>query len=152
MTYWACCYTDPGSERNARDGIEKLDRGTLLPTFAKIYYSDGRRKAFERPILNRYILVALHAKDDPAWSEINHVEGVHSVLQNEGIPSRVSDREIINLTLAHAMGACNAVQARAANGQFTKPRRRRARPRAGKKARSSTYIKGQNPYAISQSS
>lgn len=150
MTYWAACYTDVGAERKARDGIEAMDRGTLLPTFAKVYYEGGRRKAFERPILNRYLLVALHSKDDPAWSSINQLEGVHNVLQNNGVPVRVYDREIINLTLAHVMGSCNAVQARAANGQFTKPRRRRARPRPGKKARSSTYIKGQNPHVISQ--
>ena len=150
MTYWVACYTDVGAERKAQGGIEGLERGTLLPTFAKVYVAGGRQKAFERPILNRYILVALHSRDDEAWSEIKHVEGVHDVLTNFGVPSRVSDKEIERLTLMHAYGACNVIQPRAVNGRYEKPKRRRARPRAGKKARSTTYIKCQIPGAISQ--
>lgn len=155
MTYWTCCYTDVGAERKARDGIEALDRGTFLPTFAKVYYAAGRKKAFERPILNRYILVALHGKQDPAWSEVAHVEGVHKVICTfddafQPVPSRVAESEVERLMLMHMTGALNSVQHRSANGRFVKPRRRRARPRAGKKARSLTYIKGANPHAISQ--
>lgn len=152
MTYWIACYTDVAAERRARDGIEALDRGTLLPTFAKVYYTGGRRKAYERPILNRYLLVALQGQDDPVWSEIGHVDGVHRVLTMNGTPCRVPDQEIIRLTFAHAMGDYNTVQHRAANGRFEKPRRRRARPRAGKKARSTTYIKFSPTHVISQAS
>lgn len=155
MTYWVCCYTVPGGERKARDGIEALDRGTFLPTFAKVYYAGGRKKAFERPILNRYILVALHDKGDPAWSQVAHVEGVHKVICTFGdafqpVPSRVAEKEVERLMLMHMSGALNSVQGRASNGRFVKPRRRRARPRAGKKARNLTYMKGANPHAISQ--
>lgn len=150
MTYWAACYTDVAAERKARDGIEALNRGTLLPTFAKVDLFGGQRKAFERPILARYLFIALHSKDDEAWSQINHVDGVQRVLVNENKPARVSDQEIIRLTLAHAMGDCNVIQTRAANGRYQKPKRRRSRPRAGKKARSSTYVKGRDLNAISQ--
>lgn len=149
MTYWAACYTDVAAERKARDGIEGLGRGTFLPTFAKIYCAGGRRKAFERPILNRYLLVALEGQDDEAWSEIKHVEGVHDVLTNFGVPSRVSEQEVSRLMLAHVFGSFNSIQARTINGRFARSKRRRARPRAGKKARSPTYIIGANPNDIS---
>jgi transcription antitermination factor NusG len=149
MTYWTAAYTNVGAERKARDSIEALDRGTCLPTFAKVYYAGGRKKAFERPILNRYILVALHDRNDEAWSQVAHADGVHKVIcasdeNGYPVPSRVADKEVERLMWAHMTGAFNSVQHRSANGQFQKPRRRRCRPRAGKKARSLTYIKGAN--------
>ncbi len=152
MTYWVACYTDVAAEKRARDGIEALDRGTFLPTFAKIYSVGARRKAFERPILNRYLLVALNGRDDEAWSQIKHVEGVHDVLTNFGVPCRVSDQEVIRLMLAHAMGDYNTIQPRAVSGRYRRSKRRRARPRAGKKARSTTYIIDGNTNAIQQAS
>lgn len=157
MTYWVACYTDVGAERKAQDGIEGLGRGTFLPTFAKVYTAGGRRKAFERPILNRYILVALHDRSDEAWSQVAHADGVHKVIcafdeNGYPVPSRVADKEVEHLMWAHMTGAFNSVQHRSANGQFQKPRRRRCRPRAGKKARSSTYIKGANQDGMQQAS
>jgi transcription antitermination factor NusG len=154
MTYWTAAYTSVNAEIKARDGIEALDRGTFIPTFAKVYYKDGRKKAFERPILNRYILVALRGRDDAAWSQIAHVEGVTRLIGNyddggQLIPSPVAPKEIERLMWAHMTGALNNIQHRAANGRFTKPKVRRARPRAGKKVRSRTYIRGANQDAIS---
>lgn len=156
MTYWTAAYTNPNAEHKARDAIEALDRGTCLPTFAKVYYTGGRKKAFERPVMNRYILVALHGRDDDAWSQVAHADGVHKVIcafdaDGYPVPSRVAEKEVERLMWVHMTGALNSVQHRAANGRFVKPRRRRARPRPGKKARSLTYIKGGNTDAISQS-
>lgn len=156
MTYWAACYTDVGAECKARDGIEVLDRGTFLPTFARVYYSGGRRKAFERPILNRYILVALRDRQDEAWSSINHVEGVHKVLCNDGFPCRVADRDVVSLMMAHVSGACNSVQHRDAQGRFSRRQRnpsRRRRPRKGKKYMGNvTHINGNAGNATKQAS
>jgi transcriptional antiterminator NusG len=124
-----------------RSGIEALDRGACLPTFVHGYVFRGRLRTTEHPIIPNYVLVALNGIDDDAWSAINHVEGIHRVLTNNGKPGRVSEKEVADLMLAHATGAHNRIQARAANGRFEKKRRtRRSRPRPGKRARSSTYI------------
>lgn len=148
MTYWTACYTEPRAEYKARQGVETLDRGACLPTFVRRHIHRGRLRATERPILQRYLLVALEGPDDEAWSAINHIVGVHHVLTNNSKPCRVSEPEVARLMLAHATGAHNVTQARAANGRYDKKRRRRARPRAGKKARSSTYIIGEQSSGI----
>lgn len=137
--YWIACYTDVGRERQVRGEIEAMERGAFLPTFAKIYTMKGKRKSYERPIISRYVLAALHGADDPAWSEINNIEDMkHGVLTNDDKPCRVACEEVSRLMIAHATGACNIIQTRASNGRFG--RKRRARPRKGKKARVSAYI------------
>jgi transcription antitermination factor NusG len=141
--FWAACYTGVGTERKARAGIEALGRGTILATFAK----STRCKDHERPLLSRYLLVALHGSQDHIWSIINDVDGVDRVLVNNGKPSRVTEPEVAEVMMAHATGAFNSVQARSSGGRFGKKRRRRARPRAGKKARNPTYIIGANQHA-----
>lgn len=152
MTYWVCCYTHVGCERKAQEGIEALDRGTLLPTFAMTSYSAGLKSSSERPVLNRYVLIALYGREDHAWSQIAHVEGVHRVIctydaDGSLAPSRVSEKEVQRLMWTHMTGALNRVQGRASNGCWAKPRKRRARPRPGKRVRSLTYIKGANHHA-----
>lgn len=157
MTYWAAAYTTPGSERKARDNIEAANRGTFIPTFTKTFVAGGRRKTFERAYLNRYILVAFHEKDDEdGLSAVMNAEGVHKVFctqtvndkgQLVSVPCRVSDKDVERLMWSHIMGDGNVTLHRGANGRFAKPvqpRKRRARPRKGKKARSLTYITGAN--------
>lgn len=142
--YWAACHTDVGAERKAQKGIEGLGRGTLLATYAK----STRCKDHIRPLLNRYVLVALLGHEDAVWSEVNGVDGVNRVLTNNDKPSRVADREVASLMIAHATGAYNSIQARSSGGRFGRNKRRRARPRAGKKVRNRTYIIGGNQHAI----
>jgi transcriptional antiterminator NusG len=143
MTYWTAAHTEPRIERKVRSGIEALDRGACLPTFVHGYVFRGRLRRTEHPIIKNYVLIALKGIEDDAWSAINHVEGVHRVLTNNGKPSRVSEEEVADLVLAHATGAYNRIQSRSASGHFEKRRTRRARPRKGKVARSSTYLIGQ---------
>jgi transcription antitermination factor NusG len=135
MSYWTVAYTSPGAERKARDGIQALDRGTFVPTFAKVWYREGRKNSFERPLLSRYVLFALNHADDPIWGEINHVDGVQRVLAHNGVPANASEIEIGRLMLGHATGAYNQIQYRDAGGRFRKQKRRRPRPRPGKRVR-----------------
>lgn len=162
MTYWTAAYTQVNAERKARDAIEAQDRGTFIPTFAKIYYLNGRKKEFERPILSRYILVALEGRDDDdGLSAVMNAEGVQGVfctyhLDHKGLPVaraiRVPDKEVERLMMLHVTGALNSIQHRNAAGRFAKPRRRRCRPRKGKKASNLTYIRGANQDDMQQAS
>lgn len=152
MTYWTAGYTEPQSEYKARESIELLDRGAFLPTMVKTHVFRGRLRQTEHPILKRYVLIALESAEDEAWSAANHITGIHHVLTNNSKPGRVSELEIAGLMLAHATGAHNITTARTAAGRFAKRRRRRARPRKGKKARSSTYIVGEQSNGIRHAS
>lgn len=135
--YWTACYTQPGQEAKVRAGIEDVGFGTFLPTFAKCWYRDGRLRAQERPLMPRYILVAVDETNRGKLGEIHRelIKGVDHLL------GKVRDTEVSNLMLAHATGEYNA-QVRAPNGQFAKtgdvsqkPKRRRSRPRAIKSAK-----------------
>lgn len=145
MTYWAVCYTEPRCEIKGRDGVQGLERGAFLPTFVTTYMHRGRLRTTEQPILKSYLLVALNGIDDEAWSAIGHLDGIQRVITNNCKPAKVSDHEVSRLMLDHVTGANDRIQYRSSStGRFErKKRRRRCRPRAGKKASSSTYIKGE---------
>lgn len=138
--YWTACYTLPGAEHEARDGIQDIGFGTFVPTFAKCWYRDGKLCASEHPLLTRYVLVAL-AEGDESWGKINDVDGIHKLLTNVGKPIRINDRDVSRLMLAHATGVFNVVQTRNAAGQFAlrassppKHKERRSRPLSGPKS------------------
>lgn len=144
---WTACYTQPGAEAKVRAGIEEIGFGTFLPTYAKCWYRDGRLRAQERPLMPRYILVAIDESNRSKIGEIHRelIEGVDHLL---GI---VSETEVGRLMLAHATGAYNVVQMRDASGRFSqgrKQKKRRRRPRHGKTYRNSTSLSGTPTYGM----
>lgn len=146
MSYWIACYCDVGAERKVRDEVQLRERGAFIPTFVKVFLQGGRRRSYERSLLNRYVFVALHDERDDIWGGFNDIDGVHRVIANSGRASHVTDGEMVRITLPHASGEYNVVQARQANGRFgnstqstaRKQKKRRRRPRAGKTYRNPT--------------
>lgn len=131
--YWTACYTNVGAERKAQRGIEGLGRGTFLPTFVRGWVQvGGSCKLFERPLLNRYVLVGLASRDDPIWAQFADVDGVSKVLSEGGFPRRIGGDEVARMMMAHVMRTYNQIQVRQANGKFGRSRKRRRRPRHGK--------------------
>lgn len=138
MNRWIACYTQPGAEAKVRAGIEEIGFGTFLPTYAKCWYRDGKMRAQERPLMPRYILVAIDENNRRKLGEIHRelIKGVDHLL------GTVRDSEVSNLMLAHAMGDYN-IQVRAPNGQFARAellpnqpkKKRKPRPRAIKSAK-----------------
>lgn len=130
MTEFAACYTDPGVELKVQSEIEKLEIGTLLPTFVTTWICAGKIRAQEHPILGRYVLFEMRAGDYVAG-----IKGVQNVLLG-----CVTEQEAMRLMLAHVTGTYNQVRVRAANGRFAttaaqprrKQKKRRRRPRHGK--------------------
>lgn len=112
--------------------LADLSVGTFQPTYVRRWYVDGKLSAKERPLLPGYMLV--HVGED--WGELRDVEGVYGVLANAGRASRVTEQEMARLTLGHASGAWNEIQAVPAERK--RYSRRRRRPKPGKRARTLT--------------
>jgi len=132
MIYWAACYTKPLAERDAQRAIEDMGFGTFIPSYRKASWYRGELRSRYYPLMPGYVLVSLTEGDD-SWNSINAApDAFCRVLINVGQPRRISEREIISLTLSHARGDYNVIQARTPNGQFSRQKRRRRRPRHGK--------------------
>lgn len=168
--YWAACYTKPLAERDAQRAIEDLNFGTMIPSYRKGWY-DQRRQFRSRtmPLMPGYVLVSLTEGDD-SWNEINAEtsregefeyvsedgeiitvpgrgnaapDAICRVLVNCGQPRRITEGEMIRLTLAHARGDYNEITAAPppvkAYGMRRHTKRRR-RPRPGRKIRNQAYM------------
>lgn len=167
--YWAACYTKPLAERDAQRAIEDLDFGTMIPSYRRGWY-DHRDQFRSRtmPLMPGYVLVSLTEGDD-SWNAINadnpHGGGEFEyvtqygeiitvpvrgnaepdafcrVLINAGQPSRITEVEMIRLTLAHARGDYNVFGAPPAKAHgMRRYSKRRRRPRPGRMIRNQAYM------------
>ena len=130
--YWTACYTLPGLEHKAREGIEDAGFGAFLPTYAKAWYRDGKLCAREQPLLSRYVFIAMPEGDD-TWGKLNDVDGIHRVLTNDNTPIRIAECDVSRLMLAHATGSEDVVQYGDKSTKYVpivRRKKRRPRPRS----------------------
>lgn len=111
--YWAACRTVPGREHIVRAEIEKTERGAFLPTFARSWISDGKISARESVLMPGYVFFKTDAQ---GWGGVSAIDGVHDVLSystadDRHLAKRVSDQDMLRLTLGHATGDYNRIDA-----------------------------------------
>ena len=131
--HWAVCQTFSNRVHRVRPEIEKANRGTFLPTYARLWSKGGLPWSKERQLMPGYLFFLT---EPDGWGAVRNTEGVYAVLTNEGRASKVRDTEMCRLVLDHAMGVHNRIEA-GGLGDPAKKRygRRRRRPRAGKRMR-----------------
>jgi len=86
-TAWHVAYTEPNAEASARDEIIELGFEVYMPVERYMKAHRGKRVEFTRPLFPRYLFVGVAMGQQ--WQPIKYVEGVHDVLRNNDIPSRV---------------------------------------------------------------
>lgn len=132
--HWAVCRTFSNRVHIVRPEIEKTNRGTFLPTYAKVWASDGKFSCRERALMPGYLFLFL--SEPSKWAEVKDVYGVFDVLANNGVAGRVRDSEMCRLVLDHITGARNDVNLDGLERQTLRQQRRIGRrPRASKRAR-----------------
>jgi hypothetical protein len=107
--------------------------GAFVPTYAKVWNSAGKKSSRELPLLYGYVLFPTDGED---WAGVKDVDGVYRVLAANGRAQRVTNGEIVRLTLDHAMGAHNRIEA--PPEERKRYSRRRRRPRPGKRVRAAS--------------
>lgn len=141
--YWAACQTVPGREHVIRSEIEKANRGAFLPTFAKVWASDGRVNAKECAAISGYVFFLSGEMD---WAAVEAIEGVQQVLTLDGVdrkgnPARiakqVTDEEMRRMVVDDFTGKHNRMDA-CTTRRRTKERGRSRKPRPGKRIRKAT--------------
>lgn len=134
--FWAVAQTISKMEHLVRRDIEKTDRGTFLPTYARHWKVDGREYAKEYPLLLGYVFFRTNGKD---WAGLPDINGCYRVLSTaEWTAAPVTDQEMERIVLAHAAGNHNETRP----SQFTKyyrpfvtPKRKSRKPRPGHRIR-----------------
>jgi transcription antitermination factor NusG len=132
--HWAVCQTLSSRVHRVRPEIEKIDRGTFLPTYARVWASRGKLSASERQLFPGYLFFRT-APDD--WAAVANVDGVYRVLTKPGeLAARVSDAEMDRMVREHVSGKHNEVDLSGLEpGRRSK--RGNRKPRASRRARSS---------------
>lgn len=102
--------------------IQQTNRGTLVPTYAMVRYVDGKRSSRERQTFPGYMFVEL----DGEGPSLRDIDGVYGVL------GAVRPDEMHRVSLDHATGAWNEIDAAPAK---ERRRHRRRRPRPGRRFR-----------------
>lgn len=127
--YWSVCQTFSNRVHRVRPEIEKVDRGTFLPTYARHWSKGGLPWSNERQLMPGYIFFRT---EPDGWGDVKNIEGVYAVLTNAGRAGRVLDDEMRRLVLDDAMGVHNKIE-----GSDPAHRRgsKRRRPRPSKRAR-----------------
>lgn len=133
--HWAVCQTFSSRVHRVRPEIEKIDRGTFLPTYARVWSSDGKLSIRERLLMPGYLFFVTKPED---WGAVKNVDGVYRVLTNGERASRVTDSEMHRMVLDHALGRHNDVDLAGLDRERAgvTGRRRQRKPRASKRARS----------------
>jgi transcription antitermination factor NusG len=130
--HWAVCQTLSSRVHRVRPEIEKIDRGTFLPTYARVWASGGKLSARERQLFPGYLFFRT-APDQ--WAAVAQVDGVYRVLTKPGeLAARVSDAEMERMVREHVSGKHNEVDLSGLDRDPFK-RRRQRKPRASKRAR-----------------
>jgi transcription antitermination factor NusG len=130
--HWAVCRTFSNRVHWVRPEIEKTNHGTFLPTYVRVWASDGKLSCRERALMPGYLFFMT---EPDRWGEVKNVEGVFDVLSNNGKASRVTEREINRLVLGHILGDFNDIDLRGLERQPQERRKRHRRPRASRRAR-----------------
>ncbi|MFK4647200.1 transcription antitermination factor NusG [Bradyrhizobium ottawaense] len=130
--HWAVCQALSSRVHRVRPEIEKIDRGTFLPTYARVWASGGKLSARERQLFPGYLFFRTAPKE---WGAVANVDGVYRVLKNGEKAARISDADMGRIVLEHVTGAHNEVDLGGLDRVYGK-RKRQRRPRASKRARS----------------
>lgn len=113
-SYWAVAQTVSTMEHHVRREIEKTNRGTFLPTYARHWKVDGREYTKEYPLLTGYVFFRTHRDD---WAGLPDIHGVYGVLSTaEHSAAKVTETEMARLMLGHA----NGIHDRTDAAKFTK--------------------------------
>jgi transcription antitermination factor NusG len=131
--HWAVCRTFSNRVRWVRPEIEKTNHGTFMPTYVRVWASDGKLSCRERALMPGYLFFFL--PDPDRWSEVKNVEGVFDVISNNGRASKVTEQEINRLVLGHIRGEYNDINLDGLERTRGPRRQRQRRPRASKRAR-----------------
>jgi transcription antitermination factor NusG len=132
--HWAVCQALSSRVHRVRPEIEKIDRGTFLPTYARVWASGGKLSARERQLFPGYLFFRTEPDN---WGEVAAVDGVYRVLTKPGeLAARVTDAEMNRIVLDHVSGRHNEVDLSGLEQQ--RKRRRGRKPRASRRARSIT--------------
>jgi transcription antitermination factor NusG len=136
---WAVCQALSSRVHRVRPEIEKIDRGTFVPTFARVWASDGKLSARERQLFPGYLFFVCGPED---WGAVAGVDGVYRVLTNDGSDGKrraslVPEADMQRLVIGHATGAFNEIDLRGLERPSSKTtrRRKRTRSRPSKRAR-----------------
>jgi transcription antitermination factor NusG len=133
--YWAVCRAFSNRVHWLRPEIEKTNHGTFMPTYVRVWSSDGKLSIRERALMPGYLFFWT---DEKSWGEVANVEGVHAVIANNGKASRVSADEMYRMVVGHILGDANEVDLAGLERQQyrSKSKRERARrQRPSKRAR-----------------
>jgi len=133
--YWAVCRAFSNRVHWLRPEIEKTNHGTFMPTYVRVWSSDGKLSIREKALMPGYLLFKTKPR---LWGEVKNVEGVYDVLSNNGKASRVTDEEMRRLVLGHILGEANEVDLEGLERQFARQKSKRdraRRPRASRRAR-----------------
>jgi N-methylhydantoinase B/oxoprolinase/acetone carboxylase alpha subunit len=129
-TYWAVCRTFSNRVHRVAPEIEKANHGTFLPTYARVWSSNGKLSARERVLFPGYLFFQT---DATGWGAVSEIDGVDEVLAHGERASRVTDDEMCRMMISHATREHDE---RDTTGlERTARRKRYRRPRASKRAR-----------------
>jgi transcription antitermination factor NusG len=129
--HWAVCQAISSRVHRVRPEVEKTNHGTFLPTFARVWASDGKLSQRERALFPGYLFFRT-GRD--SWGAVRQVDGVYRVLSNCGKASRVTDAEMVRLVVGHATGEFNEIDLSGLERPKAR-RRKRTRSRPSKRAR-----------------
>jgi transcription antitermination factor NusG len=124
--YWAVCRAFSNRVHWLRPEIEKTNHGTFMPTYVRVWSSDGKLSIRERALMPGYLLFMTKPN---LWGEVKNVEGVYEVLANNGKASRVTDTEMQRLVMGHILGNANEVDLAGLERQQCRSRSKRERAR-----------------------
>lgn len=130
--HWAVCQIFSNRANRIRTEVERTNHGTFVPTYARIWHTDGKRSSRERELFPGYLFFLTEGDD---WGPVGEVDGVCRVIANAGKISTVPEKEIIRLVVGHATGEWNEIEHQPKSDK--RYSRRRRRPRPGKRLRSS---------------
>jgi transcription antitermination factor NusG len=130
--HWAVCQALSNRVHRVRPEIEKIDRGTFLPTYARVWSSGGKLSARERQLFPGYLFFRTGERD---WGAVANVDGVYRVLLNGECAARISDDDMQRMVLDHVNGTHNEVDLGGLDRARSEKRRRQRKPRASKRAR-----------------
>lgn len=130
--HWAVCQTFSNQIHRVRPEVEKANRGTFVPTYARLWSKGGLPWSSECALMPGYLFFLTEPE---AWGEVKNIDGVCSVLTNAGMAGRVLDKEMHRIVLDHAMGAHNRFEGHLSAEPRKRYGKRRRRPRPGKRAR-----------------
>ncbi|MEH2501223.1 transcription antitermination factor NusG [Bradyrhizobium sp. AZCC 1578] len=124
--HWAVCRAFSNRVHWLRPEIEKTNHGTFMPTYVRVWSSDGKLSIRERALMPGYLFFMTKPK---LWGEVKNVEGVYDVLTNNGKASKVTPDEMQRMVLGHILGTANEVDLAGLERQRVRQNAKRDRAR-----------------------